>query len=187
MVPNPLFLGGSVFTVRCPLAAQASGTGCSGGQPGVCVLEVSRAGSGEISDMGMWQRVWGLCLAHRDYLVCPWLGHPPAMPGPCNQRGPQSLLKHHHLLGSFHDSLCYTLCIDRPLPLSDLGFLVKCNFFMEAFQTLKPGQPLPRPQPLPLFILRVPQHPGMVHHPEFFCNSPASACLHHSTCAPWKP
>lgn len=32
--------------------------------------------------MGMWQRVWGLCLAHRDYLACPWVGHPPAMPGP---------------------------------------------------------------------------------------------------------
>lgn len=152
-------------------------------------MEVSRAGSWEISDMGMWQSLGTLPGSQR-LPGLPMVGastcHAWAMAA-CNQRGPQSLLKHHHLLGSFHDSLCYTLCIDRPLPLSDLGFLVKCNFFMDAFQTLKPGQPLPHPQPLPLFILRVPQHPGMVHHPEFFCNSLASACLHHSTCAPWKP
>lgn len=111
---------------------------------------------------------WGLCLAPQRLPGLPWGGahtcHPWAVAA-CHQRGPQACS---NVTTSWESPRPGSLLwlplpfrVWRRLPLSDLGFLVKCNFLSETFQTPKAGQPHSVP-PGPLFILRVPQHPGIL-------------------------
>lgn len=97
---------------------------------------------------GTWRGPWGLCLAPQRLPGLPWGGahtcHPWAVAA-CHQRGPQACS---NVTTSWEPPrpgsllwLPLPFSVWRPLPLSDLGSLVKCNFLVETFQTPKAGRP----------------------------------------------
>lgn len=88
----------------------------------------------------------GFAWPHRGSLDCPGEGHPHAIPGSQQPatRGPQDPLEWYHLLGAYHDSLCYTLCID-PCSFLTWGLWLNVNFLMEPSRPLRQVSPCHAP------------------------------------------